>query len=86
MRRVLAPAALTVMLVACGGDTASDEAADTDATAATTSVAPAATAGAGGAAQVPSALDFEARLIDGTTFDARQYAGETVVFWFWAPF
>jgi hypothetical protein len=83
VRRVLASVSLVATLVACGGDDVADEPA-VSATAA--AEAPAASVGAGGAAAIPSALDFDARLLDGTTFDARQYAGETVVFWFWAPY
>lgn len=37
-------------------------------------------------AAVPSALDFSAPLVDGTDFDLWAYAGEPVVFWFWAPY
>jgi hypothetical protein len=34
---------------------------------------------------VPPTLDFTAPLVGGGTFDAKQYAGKKVAFWFWAP-
>ncbi len=36
-------------------------------------------------ADVPEILDFEATLVSGADFDARELAGSDTVFWFWAP-
>jgi hypothetical protein len=36
-------------------------------------------------ADVASALDFRAPLVGGGEFDGADYAGQPVVFWFWAP-
>ena len=48
--------------------------------------APAATSGGSiGTGEVPEALQFAAPRVGGGTLDLHQYAGRTVVFWFWAP-
>lgn len=50
--------------------------------------APAATSGGTGtgtADGVPEVLQFAAPRVGGGTLDLHQYAGRTVVFWFWAP-
>jgi hypothetical protein len=52
------------------------------ATTAATTAAPAATVAP---VAVPPTLDFTAPLVGGGTFDAKQYAGKKVAFWFWAP-
>ena len=37
-------------------------------------------------AAAPSALAFSAPTVGGDTLDLSSYAGETVAFWFWAPY
>lgn len=67
---------LVVTLMACGGSDGQE----------TTSGVASAPGAASGAVTVPPVLDFSAPLVDGTDFDLRAYAGEPVVFWFWAPY
>ena len=75
-RIVLLALALTgPVLAACGSDPA---------TGGGTS-APAATSGSLATGEVPEALQFAAPRVGGGTLDLHQYAGRTVVFWFWAP-
>jgi hypothetical protein len=67
-------------LAACGADPATTAPA---ATAAAPTSAPAAAPLTTVAA--PSSLQFSADLVAGGQVDFRQYAGQTLALWFWAP-
>jgi septal ring-binding cell division protein DamX len=75
-----APAAKSAASTAAPAQTAKPAATTAPAGAATTT-APATAA----PVAVPPTLDFTATLVGGGTFDAKQYAGKQVAFWFWAP-
>ncbi|MFM7253153.1 MAG: hypothetical protein ACKO27_08840 [Ilumatobacteraceae bacterium] len=73
----VAPAATTTTAPAADG---SDGGTDTPGPSSTPS--PSTTTGG---SSVPSALQFSAPGVGGTTIDFAQYAGTPVVLWFWAP-
>jgi hypothetical protein len=88
--------AASVALAACGSDAGTTApqaaAATTNAPGAptsagsATSAAPAATpTGAPTTIVAPSSLQFTADLVAGGKVDFRQYAGQTLALWFWAP-
>ena len=78
----------SALLAACGADPAA-----TAPAAGATTTAPAAVSTASTAtpttvpttAVAPSSLQFSADLVAGGTVDFRQYAGQTLALWFWAP-
>ena len=89
-RRTGLPAAVvaaTALLAACGDD-GSSPTAETAPTSAVRTVSSASTVPAIGSATaaVPDALRFTAPLVGGGEIDAAAYAGQPVLFWFWAPY
>ncbi|MGB2567948.1 TlpA family protein disulfide reductase [Micromonospora citrea] len=91
-RLVATAAVLAGVLVAAAGCAAGDDPARSATEAVvpvgTTSPLPSGgpTTGAPSApAQVPDALRFSAKTLDGTAFSAAELAGKPVVLWFWAP-
>ena len=90
----------TALLAGCGGDSTDDGAA-ADSTSEPTTTQPPLVPGnedkpdrypdkepdkvAEPTADVPEILDFDASLVSGADFSARDLAGTNTVFWFWAP-
>jgi len=92
MRRWLAAAPVAgILLMACGGPGygtagtapgASLPSAET----VTQGTDPPGTGTSGtGTSDAPEALQFSAPVVGGGELDMRDYAGQTVAFWFWAP-
>ena len=73
-RRLLFATAAALAAVGCSSG-GTEESAATSSLAATES-----------AAAVPAALDFDAPLVGGGRFDARQQVGRPLALWFWAPY
>jgi hypothetical protein len=74
-RRSLFAAAVALVAVSCSSGGTEDATATTsDVTATDPSAA------------VPAALQFDAPLVGGGRFDARQQAGLPLALWFWAPY
>ena len=77
----------SVVLAACGADPGSTAPAATTAAPVSTAASTAATASTTVPTTVaaPSSLQFSADLVAGGQVDFRQYAGQTLALWFWAP-
>ncbi len=80
--------AVTLVAAACGADDAQPSTAEAE-TAATTAAGTESTAaeaaGDGAVSPVSSPLSGTHTLVDGTSIDLDQFAGQDVVLWFWAP-
>jgi hypothetical protein len=78
----------SAILAACGADPGTTAPAATSAPAATTTPAAVSTATpttVPTTVVAPSSLQFSADLVAGGKVDFRQYAGQTLALWFWAP-
>jgi hypothetical protein len=74
-RRSLVAAAMTLAVVGCTSGSAQD-----------TTATPSSVTATQLSAAVPAALQFDAPLVGGGRFDARQQAGRPLALWFWAPY
>lgn len=79
---VLAAGSLSLISAcAAAGNTTVDTAGSTG----STSISTETSASAPPNAEAPAALQFSAPAVGGGSIDFTQYAGQTVVLWFWAP-
>ncbi|MDI3422716.1 redoxin family protein [Streptomyces luteolus] len=91
--RTLLPAILAAALLTatgCGtqdgsGSSGDEAAAPSKASSPARQTAPSDSAETGAGTEVPEALKFTGRTVDGKPFDARTLAGKPTVLWFWAP-
>ena len=74
-RRFLFAAAMALAAVGCSSGSAQDSTAT-----------PASVTATELSADVPAALQFDAPLVGGGRFDARQQSGRPLALWFWAPY
>ena len=74
-RRFVFAVAMALAVVGCSSGSAQDSTATPSSVTATQE-----------SAAVPAALQFDAPLVGGGRFDARQQAGRPLALWFWAPY